>query len=70
MFERGIRGGITQAVHKHGVANNQYMGSDYDKSRPSEYLQYWMQITYTVGQCRNLYPLVDLGGLGLIVVNL
>ena len=40
MFEHGIRGGITQTVHRHGAANNQYMGSDYDRSHPSEYLQY------------------------------
>ena len=40
MFERGIRGGITQAVHKYALANNKYMG---DKSNPNEdttYLQY------------------------------
>ena len=40
MFERGIRGGITQAVHKYTLANNKYMG---DKSNPkseSSYLQY------------------------------
>ena len=26
MFERGIRGGITQEVHKHASVNNKYMG--------------------------------------------
>ena len=39
MFERGIRGGITQSVHRHAVANNKYM-EDYDSSSPSVYLQY------------------------------
>ena len=40
MFERGIRGGITQSVHRWVAANNPYMGSDYDKSKPTKYLQY------------------------------
>ena len=31
MFERGIRGGITQSVHRWAAANNPYMGSEYDK---------------------------------------
>ena len=39
MFERGIRGGITQSVHRHTVVNNKYM-EDYDSSSPSVYLQY------------------------------
>ena len=40
MFERGIRGGITQSVHRWATANNPYMGSEYDKSKPTKYLQY------------------------------
>ena len=40
MFERGIRGGITQSVHRWDVANNPYIGSEYDRSKPSKYLQY------------------------------
>ena len=32
MFERGIRGGITQAVRKYASANNKYMG---DKFNPN-----------------------------------
>ena len=40
MFERGIRGGITQFVHRWAAANNPYMGSEYDKSKPTKYLQY------------------------------
>ena len=33
MFERGIRGGITQAVRKYTSANNKYMG---DRFNPNE----------------------------------
>ena len=40
MFERGIRGGITQSVHRWAAANNPHMGSEYDKSKPTKYLQY------------------------------
>ena len=39
MFERGIRGGITQAVHRYATANNPYM-DEYDKNKETNYLQY------------------------------
>ena len=35
MFERGIRGGITQSVDKWAIANNPYMGCEYDPLRPT-----------------------------------
>ena len=40
MFEHGIRGGITQAVHKHASANNKYVGDQYDPNADSIYLLY------------------------------
>ena len=40
MFERGIRGGITQAVRRYASANNKYMGDLYDPNKESKYLQY------------------------------
>ena len=41
MFERGIRGGITQAVCKYASANNKYMGDSlFDPKSESSYLQY------------------------------
>ena len=40
MFERGIRDEITQSVHRWAAANNPYMDSEYDKSKPTKYLQY------------------------------
>ena len=37
MFERGIRGGITQSVYRWAIANNPYiMGYEYDMSKPTE----------------------------------
>ena len=40
VFERGIRGGITQSVHRWAKANNPYMGSEYKPDEPTRYLQY------------------------------
>ena len=40
MFERGIRGGITQAVRKYAAANNPYMGDKFDPNEETTYLQY------------------------------
>ena len=40
MFERGIRGGITQSIHRWAKANNPYMGSEYAPREPTRYLQY------------------------------
>ena len=40
MLKRGIRGGIMQSIHRWAAANNPYMGSEYDKNKPTEYLQY------------------------------
>ena len=40
MFEQGIRGGITQSVHRWAKANNPYMGSEYAPREPTRYLQY------------------------------
>ena len=39
MFEKGIRGGISQAIRKYATANNKYMKS-YNKNIPSSYLIY------------------------------
>ena len=40
MFERGIRGGITQTICWHAAANNKYMGDAYEPQKVSKYLQY------------------------------
>ena len=40
MFERGIRGGITQAVRKYASANNKYMGDKFNPNEDTIYLQY------------------------------
>ena len=40
MFERGIRGGIAQAVHRYSKANNKYIGEKFNPSEEISYLQY------------------------------
>ena len=40
MFERGIRGGITQVVRKYAAANNPYMGDKFNLNEDTTYLQY------------------------------
>ena len=40
MFERGIRGGITQSVNRWAKANNPYMGPEFVPHKPTRYLQY------------------------------
>ena len=39
MLEKGIRGGISQAIHKYAKGNNKYM-KNYNKNITSSYLQY------------------------------
>ena len=40
MFERGIRGGITQSIKIWAKVNNPYMGSEFDPDEKTNYLQY------------------------------
>ena len=40
MFERGIRGGITQSINRWAKANNPYMGPEFVPDKPTRYLQY------------------------------
>ena len=40
MVEKGIRGGICHAIHRHATANNRYM-KEYNKDNGSSYIMYW-----------------------------
>jgi hypothetical protein len=39
-FEKSIRGGCTNCITRHAVANNKYM-SDFDQTKPSSYIIYY-----------------------------
>ena len=39
MVEKGIRGGISHAIHRHGKVNNKCM-KNYNKNKESSYFQY------------------------------
>ena len=39
MTEKPIRGGLTQVIRNHGIANNKYLPT-YDKTKKSVFLQY------------------------------
>ena len=41
MFEKGIRGGITQAVKRHAKEYNKYMNDLYNPDEVSIFLQYF-----------------------------
>ena len=40
MIEKGLRGGMCQVSHKEAKANNKYMETAYDESKPSNYISY------------------------------
>ena len=69
MFERGIRGGITQSVHRWAAANNPYIESMMIASQPNTF-NTQMPTTYMIGQCLNCYQLVGSDGLNVKVIRI
>ena len=62
MFERGIRGGITQSINRWAKANNPYMGSEFDPDEKTNYLQYLDAMIFMDGQRLNQYLPEDSNG--------
>ena len=40
IFEKGIRDGICDAIHRFAKSNSKHM-NDYDRNKESLYLKYW-----------------------------
>ena len=40
MIESGIRGGIATISHRHAIANNEYMGAEFDPTKDSKFNSY------------------------------
>ena len=54
MVEKGIRGGMYEAVYRYSKVNNKYM-KNYDKSIKSSYIEYLDAHNYTDGLCLKNY---------------
>ena len=48
MIEKGIGGGLTQVIKKHGIANNKFLPC-YDSTKKVYIYSIWKQITYMDG---------------------
>ena len=49
MIEAGLRGGMTQTTCKKVEANNKYMGDDYDSSKESSYINFYLDANNLFG---------------------
>ena len=55
MIEKGLRGGMTQCTYKKVETNNKYMNEQYDKSKPSSYINYLdANNLYGLAMCKQL----------------
>ena len=49
MIEAGLRGGMTQTTWKKVEANKKYMGDDYDSSKESSYINFYLDANNLFG---------------------
>ena len=55
MVRQGIRGGISTISNRYGKANNEYMGEEFDSSKPSTFITYLdANNLYGWSMCKNL----------------
>ena len=66
MFEKGIRGGISQSIHRDAAANNTYM-PNYNPNQENSYLMYLdANNLYGWAMCKT-YPLTTLSGVIILM---
>ena len=41
VIESGIRGGIATISHRHAIANNEYMGTEFDPAEETKFISYF-----------------------------
>ena len=46
MIEKGLPGGMTQCKYEKVSANSKYREEEYDKTKPSSYLTYWLCVRF------------------------
>ena len=49
MIEAGLRGGMIQTTCRKVEANNEYMGDDYDSSKESSYINFYLDANNLFG---------------------
>ena len=62
MIESGITGGIATISDRHAIANNEYMGAEFDPTKEYKFISYLDVNGLYFGRCRNHFQRLDFNG--------